>query len=125
MPKPLSQEELLELLAEGATINAEEAPDKDAEKWQMLIGQLQSMVDSNQALVAEHQSQMNMLLDKLVHQLKAQKVEYEPFANLIKEMRMAEHRPRPAYKFKVHRNNRGLIDSVDAVPEDTISRTLN
>jgi hypothetical protein len=118
MPKPLTNEELLELISEGATIRSDK-PEESSEKMDMLIGQLQAVVDSNQAIVEEHRSQMTTLLDKLVDQLRAQKVNYEPFANLIKEMRMAEHKPRPAYEFKVNRNSRGLIDTVEVVPHET------
>jgi len=118
MPKPLTNEELLELLSEGATIRKMDEPEQ-SEKMDVLVGQLQAMVDSNQALVEEHRSQMAVLLDRLVEQLRKQRVNYEPFANLIKEMRMAEHRPRPTYEFKVNRNNRGLIDTVEVVPHET------
>ena len=119
MPKPLSQSELMELIAEGAIIKQDKTSTEiqSGEKFDQVIGQLQAIAESNQAIVSEHQSQMGILLDKLTEVLKANNVNADPIFNLIKEMKLMENAKKPAYEFKVSRNNRGLIDTVHATPK--------
>lgn len=127
MPKPLTNEELMELIAEGAVIKQtkDDTEKQTGEKFDQIVGQLQAIAESNQAIVAEHQSQMSMMLDKLSSALKEAKVDYEPVFNIIKEMKLMENSERPSYEFKVNRNNRGLIDTVEATPQPTQPRILN
>ena len=114
----------MELIAEGATIK-DDSQGRAGEKFDQIVGQLQAIAETNQAIVAEHNSKMNTLIDKLTDAVKNSNVDHEPLYNIIRELKLMQNAERPSYQFKVNRNNRGLIDTVEAIPQPIQPRMLN
>lgn len=121
MPRTISQEELDELISLGAEIEHEEEERGPIELKGLneLVQQLSKIAKANEAIAAKQSERLTDVLEKLTVACGQQKINLNPIINMVRELKeLATPREveRPSYEFNIQRDNRGLMQSVQAIP---------
>jgi hypothetical protein len=119
----ISQEELLETINNGGTFTADEEEEDrgpiELKGLNELVQQLSKIAKANEAIAAKQSESIIEVLEKLTVACGQQKINLNPIINMVRELKELakpkeiEH---ASYEFNIQRDNRGLMQSVQAIP---------
>ena len=121
MHKLISEDELFQIVKDGGTFEPEEKEHGPVELkgFGELVAQLSRIAKANEESAAKQSERLTEVLENIVIACGKQKVNFNPIINMVRELKELA-KPKDivhhSYTFEIHRDNRGLMTSVDAIP---------
>ena len=118
--KPITPEELFALANGGARIDVEKDPKEPVVITEMdsLIQYVRRIAKANEALVQKQNVHIEEVLDRLVGEMKKDKMDMTPLVSLLADIRLNTRTDKQGYTFNIQRDGRGRMDSVDVTPKN-------
>ena len=125
MGKEITAEEILELIAEGASLSVEKdkeiAPGPiEVSDMGNLVTYVKKIAHDNVVLAEEKINHIETLLEKLIEATSKNKLDMTPISLVLKELIASTRQEKQPYIFHIERDGRGLLKTVEAVPKEQI-----
>lgn len=131
MHELISEDELFQIVKDGGTFEPEEKERGpiQLEGLSEIVSQLARIAKANEEVAAKQSERLTDALERIATACGKQKINLNPIINIareLKELARPTESAKQAYTFTIERDNRGLMQTIKAIPATMLpSETIN